>query len=420
MRFHTLAVDFLPPPVIGEGMARIASWLASGECKGMHATSAGPTIARHIVNVSELFALLCAGDIATLPPLAYPLGSAASALRQLAAARHVGKVVVADSSDSGSRSDGRWTISGGTGALGALTARWLAAGGAKHIILLGRTGVKESPAAPAAAAGSTHPASVLAAATSTGSWASAVTLLKCDAAAAADAAAVLDAAAGSARERLPLAGVLHAGGLLRDATLQNQTLPSLRAVLAPKAAGTSHLAAAPAATLQPLAAVKLFSSVAAALGSGGQANYAAANALLESTASSMQQGGLPGVAVSWGAWAGAGMAAHAGDVEGLAGNWTQQQCTQSAAVCCWLASQSLLLLTCGSLSATFTVACRSGAHGAAGLWCHPSGGRHGSHGRAAALQLPPSARCHWWHAPGLRCRLGLLLGQATEWQPAVC
>lgn len=30
VRFHTVAVDFLPPPVIGEGMSRIAAWLAKG------------------------------------------------------------------------------------------------------------------------------------------------------------------------------------------------------------------------------------------------------------------------------------------------------------------------------------------------------------------------------------------------------
>ena len=256
-----------------------------------------------------------AGDIATLPPLAYTLGSAAAALRQLAAARHVGKVVAADSSGSGSReSSGRWAISGGTGALGALAAQWLVGSGAKHVTLLGRTGLGEG-ATSAQAPGSAQPASVLEAATSAGSWAAAVTLLKCDAAAAADAAGVLDTTAGGPRQRLPLAGLLNAGGVLRDATLPNQTLPGLRAVLAPKASGTANLAASPAAVLQPLSAVQLFSSVAAALGSGGQANYAAANALLDTAAAGMQQRGLPGMAVNWGAWAGAGMAAHAGEDE---------------------------------------------------------------------------------------------------------
>lgn len=246
---------------------------------------------------------LPAGDIATLPPLTYPLGSAAASLRQLAAARHVGKVVAADSSAC-STAAGRWVISGGTGALGSLAAQWLVAGGARHVALLGRTGLADTAG--------TGPMDVLGAATVGGAWAAAVTLIKCDAAAAADAQALLQTAVGSGEPRLPWAGVLHAGGVLRDATLANQTLAGLRAVLAPKASGTARLATSAGAALQPLAAVQLFSSVAAALGSGGQANYAAANALLDAAADGMQQRGLPGAAVAWGAWMGADMAAHAG------------------------------------------------------------------------------------------------------------
>ena len=60
----------------------------------------------------------------------------------------------------------------------------------------------------------------------------------------------------------------------------------------------------------PLDNQLLFSSVAALLGSPGQANYSAANAALDVSAQRAQLTGQPTASVQWGAWAGAGMAAQ--------------------------------------------------------------------------------------------------------------
>lgn len=67
-----------------------------------------------------------AGQIRPLPPKVYPIKDAVNALRHLAAARHIGKVVLDVSSSSMtfsgvSRPKGRWVISGGLGALGAMS-----------------------------------------------------------------------------------------------------------------------------------------------------------------------------------------------------------------------------------------------------------------------------------------------------------
>lgn len=86
------------------------------------------------------------GKLKPLPPLTHPLSSAAAALRQLSAARHVGKVVVQNPAGSNAGGlahmarKGRWVVTGGLGALGSLSGRWLAQRGMAHICLLGRTG----------------------------------------------------------------------------------------------------------------------------------------------------------------------------------------------------------------------------------------------------------------------------------------
>ena len=83
-----------------------------------------------------------------------------------------------------------------------------------------------------------------------------------------------------------MAGVLHAGGVLRDAVLATQTAQGVFEVFAPKVSGAAQVLRHTG--LQPGAGVQLFSSIAAAMGSGGQANYAAANATLDTWAHGCQ------------------------------------------------------------------------------------------------------------------------------------
>ncbi|KAK9864440.1 hypothetical protein WJX84_006132 [Apatococcus fuscideae] len=145
------------------------------------------TVGDHMRQLSILFRQ---GNLKPLPPLTHPLSNSAAALRQLSAARHVGKVVVQHPSGSNAGSlahvgrKGRWVVTGGLGALGSLSGRWLAQRGMQHLCLLGRTGHMPLQQGP-----------ILTAMTG-GDWNAAVTVRLADSACAEEMASVL----GSHRE----------------------------------------------------------------------------------------------------------------------------------------------------------------------------------------------------------------------------
>ncbi|MFF4322629.1 type I polyketide synthase [Streptomyces sp. NPDC001568] len=181
-------------------------------------------------------------------------------------------------------------ITGGTGALGGHVARRLAERGAEHIVLLSRQG----PDAPGAddlrreleALGTR------------------VTLRACDISRRAELAEAIAAVPAT----YPLTTVVHAAAVLDDAPLSALTPERLSAVLDAKATSARHLDEL-TRDLPPTSFV-LFSAFGGVLGSAGQGNYAAANAVLDALAEQRRAAGLPATAIAWGAWAGDGMAAR--------------------------------------------------------------------------------------------------------------
>ncbi|MFJ8650637.1 SDR family NAD(P)-dependent oxidoreductase, partial [Streptomyces sp. NPDC093546] len=185
------------------------------------------------------------------------------------------------------RPRGTVLVTGGTGALGAHVARWLAGRGAPHLVLAGRRGA-EAP-------GMAELTAELAAAGTE------VTVAACD---------IGDRAALDAllAEHPPTA-VVHAAGSGGFGTLADVTDEDIAQVLAAKVTGALHLD--DALRTAELDAFVLFSSVAGVWGSGGQGAYAAANAALDAIALRRAARGLPATSVAWGPWAGSGMAGAA-------------------------------------------------------------------------------------------------------------
>jgi acyl transferase domain-containing protein len=186
--------------------------------------------------------------------------------------------------------DATYLLTGGLGALGLEVARWMAARGARHLVLVGRRG------ASASAAG------VIAEIERDGAR---VRVVSADITSADDVSRLLSTIAD---EMPPLRGIVHAAGVLDDGVLAQQTRDRFARVLAPKVAGTWNLHVATRDL--PLDFFVLFSSVAGVLGTPGQGNYAAANVFMDALAHERRRDGLPALSIDWGPWADAGMAAN--------------------------------------------------------------------------------------------------------------
>jgi acyl carrier protein len=102
-----------------------------------------------------------------------------------------------------------------------------------------------------------------------------------------------------------LTAVFHVAGTNQVAPLDELTADALAEVAEAKAAGARNLHEL--TVDRELTAFVMFSSGAAIWGSGLQAGYAAANAVLDGLAVHRRARGLPATSVSWGLWGGGGM-----------------------------------------------------------------------------------------------------------------
>ncbi|WP_340539823.1 type I polyketide synthase [Nocardioides sp. GXZ039] len=196
----------------------------------------------------------------------------------------VDAVTTSDPDPSAGLDPGRTVvITGGTGGLGALVAEHLVVRhGARHLLLLSRTGNRAEGAGPLVARLEELGADVVVRAVD-------VTHRRGLAAALAD----VDPAH-------PIGVVVHAAGEHRDSPVDRLTVEDLEAALAAKLDGAVHLHELTRDL--DLEAFVLFSSVAGAVGTAGQANYAAANAALDALSRRRVSQGLVSTSIAWGLW----------------------------------------------------------------------------------------------------------------------
>lgn len=185
------------------------------------------------------------------------------------------------------RADATYLITGGLGSLGWMTTERLVQEGARHLVLTSRNATESPAVETLRAQGAT------------------VVLAACDLS---DAAAVDNLFNVTLAQLPPLRGIIHSAGVVEDALLPQQTIGSFRRVMAAKVQGAWNLHQR--SQEMPLDFFLLYSSAASLIGSGGQANYAAANSFLDALAHHRRMQGLAAVSLNWGAWSGPGMAAR--------------------------------------------------------------------------------------------------------------
>ncbi|MFF9772044.1 SDR family NAD(P)-dependent oxidoreductase, partial [Streptomyces sp. NPDC014636] len=246
-----------------------------------------PRIAEMLAELGPMF------EAGTLQPPAvtcFELSQAVAALRYLQAARHVGKVVVNIPAEWDPQ--GTVLVTGGTGTLGGELARHLVdVRGMRHLVLMSRRG----PATPGVAC-------LVAELAQSG------TEVRVQAGDAADRDGLASVLARLTAER-PLTAVVHAAGVIDDATVESLTPERMATVLTAKADAAWNLHELTEGA--GLAGFVLYSSAMAALGSPGQGSYAAANAFLDALAVYRRDRQLVGQSLAWGLWAQAsGMTGH--------------------------------------------------------------------------------------------------------------
>ena len=252
--------------------------------------------------LSQVVVQFVSGTLRPLPARTFDLADARAAFRWMQQARHTGKILMRISSPSPVtpamstssapavrlRPDATYLISGGLGALGLLTARWMTGHGACSLLLLGRSAPDEraqSQIAELEAAGAQ------------------IRVVQVDVAVAAELRQTLEEVG---RSSPPLRGVIHSAGLLDDGVLTQQTPERFGRVMAAKVAGAWNLHLL--TQRDALDFFIMYSSAASLLGSAGQANHSAANAFLDALAHFRRAARLPGLSINWGPWLGVGEA----------------------------------------------------------------------------------------------------------------
>ncbi|MDI4661925.1 MULTISPECIES: type I polyketide synthase [Cobetia] len=268
----------------------------------------------------EMMALFEDGTLAPLPYTTFDASQVVEAFRYMQQARQIGKVVVtqhtaehaaektasavphqpdtlaADQKTLTIDPAGSYLVTGGLGGFGLRSAEWLAALGARELVLLGRSGAASEEAQQGVARLEAQGVNVHA--------------LACDVADEAALSKVFARFGKSAEDDgiAPLKGIIHAAAVIDDALIRHLDAERIQRVMTPKLEGARLLDRLSAE--HALDFFVLYSSATTLFGNPGQSVYVAANHWLEGLAANRRARGLPATCARWGAIEDAGFLAR--------------------------------------------------------------------------------------------------------------
>ncbi len=264
----------------------------------LEVAATNPSKLRHLLQ--KLVKDLGDGSLKHIPQQTWSLKKCEDAFRHMAQARHIGKVVITQGNSHkplNIRSNATYLVSGALGGIGLELLPWLAKQGCSSFILISRS--VESPNEKAK--------KVLADLEKEGVR---FTRIACDLSKpdsqAKEVASLINQSLKTLPKNKPLKGIFHAAGILQDAMVSKIDASSLEEVMSTKVNGWHHFEK----ILKTSPGIEFligFSSIAALLGSPGQAAYAAANGAIEGYCSQSEDK-TKRIAIQWGPWNGGGMA----------------------------------------------------------------------------------------------------------------
>ncbi|MBV8851517.1 MAG: SDR family NAD(P)-dependent oxidoreductase [Methylobacteriaceae bacterium] len=251
----------------------------------LHDSAQGRRLFRSVMRLFE------DGSLSPLPYRKFNANEIVDAFRLMQQAGHIGKIIISPPARGEIKqlpernfvapSDKTILITGGLGGFGLETARWFVDRGARHLVLVGRSGASGEPAQLALTEFRARGVNVRAMSCNVADEHALRTLMR------------------DIADMPRLGGIVHAAMVLDDFVLANFSRERLERVLEPKVLGAANLDRL--TRDHPLDFFIMYSSATTLVGNPGQSAYVAANGYMEGLARRRRKEGLPGLAVGWGA-----------------------------------------------------------------------------------------------------------------------